>query len=136
VEAFIRREQQTIHPAQWTSAFITHVWIFTRSVWNHRNQILHGATAEDSAAILRREQHDKVREYYNLFRDNSTFLLPRHHYLFTQRTLQDCLQSSYDHNSCRLRSVEEARSILLNQEVHLRRTSALFFSMFRQRNDL
>jgi hypothetical protein len=110
--------------------------MFTRSVWNHGNQILHGATAEDSAAILRHEQHGKVREYYNLFRDNSTYLLPRHHYLFTQRTLQDRLQSSYDHNSCWLRSVEEARSILLNQEVHLRHTSALFFSMFRQQTAL
>ncbi len=133
VEAFTRRDQQTIHPAQWASAFITTVWIFTRNIWNHRNQILHGATAEDSAANLCREQHDKVKEYYNLFTENNTYLLPRHHYLFTQ---QDHLQLSPDHISCWLRSVEEARSILLNQEVHLRHTSALFFSMFRQRNDL
>jgi hypothetical protein len=127
VEAFPRREKQSFYPAQWTSAFITNIWTFTRSVCQQRNQILHGATAEASAAVLRHEQHEKVREHYKLFEDNNTYLLPRHHNLFTQCTLQDHLQLSYDHISCWLRSVEEARSILTNQEVHLRQTSALFF---------
>ncbi len=58
-------------------------------------------------------------------------MLPCHEHLFTQRSLDQCLQLSYDSINCWLRSVHEARYILEFQQRHLQETAAAVFRLFR-----
>jgi hypothetical protein len=52
---------------------------------------------------------------YQQFGENSAFILPRHHFLFTSRPLEDRLKGSYDTMAAWLRSVDEAIQVLQHQ---------------------
>jgi len=91
----------------------------------------HNHRTEEAAAILLPTLHDQTKHHYTQFTNNLDYVLPWHHSLFTQRSLQEWLKLTDDQLSCWLWSIEEACSILSTQESHLWSTSALFFSMFR-----
>jgi hypothetical protein len=116
---------------QWAIYFISLIWEFTRRMWTYRNQIVHGATVEETAHNRMLEVHTNVTDLYNKYTEDPSFVLPRHEYLFTQRTLQYRLQMSYDSIICWIRSVEEACNILDFQERNLRETAQTFFRLFR-----
>jgi hypothetical protein len=54
-----------------------------------------------------------VAQNFTNYQENNAYVLPCHAYLFTQQSLQQCFNLSYDQVSCWLRSVEEAPQILL-----------------------
>jgi hypothetical protein len=75
--------------------------------------------------------HDKVTYLYRQYTENSSYILPRHEHLFTQRSLENRLQMSYDSIQCWIRSGEDARHILDFQQHHLQATAATMFQLFR-----
>jgi hypothetical protein len=87
---------------------------------------------EETAAWLLNQLHGEIHHHYSLFTANPSYVLPRHSYLFLQRILPQRLTMSYDYLKCWLRSVREARNILLFQDTVLRTSSAQFFTMFHQ----
>jgi hypothetical protein len=115
----------------WASSFITALWKYIKNLWGYRNQILHGATTEEVANILIAQLHTEVTNHYTQFSLNYSYVLPRHSYLFTQSPLATRLTLPYIHLQCWLRSVDEARHILITQEISLRSTSNNFSSLFR-----
>jgi len=122
--------QYTSDSTQWASLFINALWHYTRQVWAHRNQVLHSATVEENANIILNKLREEVTAHYQQYSENNSYVLPRHAHLFLNRTLSQRLAYSYDHLSCWLCSVKEARTILVHQEAHLRSSSTQFFSMF------
>jgi hypothetical protein len=75
--------------------------------------------------------HNKVTYQYQQYQNISSYVLPRHEYLFTQRSLDYRLKMSYDSISCWLWSVEEACHILMTQQRHLQETATVIFQTFR-----
>jgi hypothetical protein len=114
----------------WASAFISILWNFTRQLWHHRNQIVHGLTVDNIVSTQMRLLHDKVEAHYNEYYENPSYVLPRHEHLFTQRSLDQRLQLSNDSINCWLRSVHEARHILEFQQRHLQEMAAAVFRLF------
>jgi hypothetical protein len=114
----------------WSSTLIQALWHFTSSLWQHRNQLVHGIIMEDQANKVLQDLHMQVEHHYAACREDDAYVLPRHSYLFTQQTLAQWLTYSYDYLRCWLRSVEKARSIVQFQEHHLRETSTQFFNLF------
>ncbi len=92
-----------------TAALISHLWVFSRTMWNTRNAILHGATAEEHSQKILQDQHDSIVSHYSAFSSNPAYLLPWHHHLLMTHTLQQHVKMSYNTGHCWLRSVEEAR---------------------------
>jgi hypothetical protein len=92
----------------WISSTISLLWKYMCTLWSHWNTIVHGATSEEQANTLLKGLQTTTTDYYHQFQDNQSFLLPHHHYLFTDRTLEQCLHHSYDQLACWLRSVSEA----------------------------
>ncbi len=119
------------NPTYWSSLLVTILWNFTKAMWKNRNEIVHGASVGEAAALTMNRLHEQVQHHYAQFEDLSHYVLPRHSHLFTQRPLDDRLKMSYDYISCWLRSVDEARSILHFQQAHLQKTSRTFFRLFR-----
>ncbi len=99
-------------------------------MWNNRNQILHGASMEENVHIIRSQLQEEMRAHYEAYNANDTYVLPRHSYLFTTRTLAQRMQFSHDHITCWLRSVQEARAILSFQQAHQQETSSRVFNLF------
>ena len=124
VEEYNRRDNLSLDSSSWASSLIQLFWSYTKNLWQHRNEFIHGSTPEEEATKLLAKLHDQVSYHYAQFSRDPTYILPRHHHLFPQRTLQDRLTLSYDHLQCWLRSVDEARNILSTQEAHLRSTSS------------
>jgi hypothetical protein len=60
-----------------------------------------------------------------MFLADNGYVLARHRYLFTSRSLEQCLSLSYDHLNCWLRSIQEARELyaihLASQQAAARR---------------
>jgi len=98
---------------------------FTKSLWHHRNTVIHGTSAEASAQIILTGLRDQVRHHYSMFLADNGYVLARHRYLFTSRSLEQCLSLSYDHLNCWLRSIQEARELyaihLASQQAAARR---------------
>lgn len=61
-----------------------------------------------------------ITNYFQAYTDNPEMVLPRHHVLFTSRTLEDRLSSSYDIMAAWLRSVDEAVLVLHHHTTSLR----------------
>jgi hypothetical protein len=122
--------QHTSDPTLLASLFINALRHYTRQVWAHRNQVLHGATVEENANIVLNKLREEVTAHYQHYSENNSYALQQHAHLFLNRTLSQRLAYSYDYLSCWLRSVKEARTILVHQEAHLRSSSTQFFSMF------
>jgi hypothetical protein len=75
--------------------------------------------------------HEKVINQYRQYQEVPSYILRRHEYLFTQRSLEYRLKMSYDSITCWLRSVEEACTILTFQQRHLQETAAIIFQSFQ-----
>jgi hypothetical protein len=89
----------------------------------------HSIAADEQAGLILQQLHDKVRLYYHLFQSDSSFLLTCHHYLFTYRTLDQRLLQSIDHINSWLRSVEEAKQVLLHHIQQEQEAAGTFFSI-------
>jgi hypothetical protein len=113
----------------WATQVIHQLCIFTRNMWKHRNEIVHGATAEEAANIILRQLIVQVELHYQAYHDNPSYILPRHSHLFTQRTFSQCINQSYDNIQCWLRSVDEALALLKFQEAQLRTTASQIFTI-------
>jgi len=124
--------QGSVHmdPEYWTSLFINYVWNFTKAMWQNRNLIVHGATSEEQAIRELEQLRMQFKQHYDSYTTNSGYVLPRHAYLFTHRSLSQRSQLSYDGMKCWLLSVDEARQILIFQENNLRETSQQVMNLF------
>ena len=114
----------------WTTQAIQMIWKYTRSLWNHRNTVVHGSTDHEVTNKIRASIEGQVTSFYHKFNDSSHFILQRHHYLFTSRTLQQRLHLDIDSINCWLRSVQEAIQALHHHETQQRLNSARFFAPF------
>ena len=72
----------------WAPQAILLLWKYTKSLWVNRNHFVHGKDGEEAAGRLLQALHGEVKHLYETFTNNPAFLLPRHHYLFTNRTLE------------------------------------------------
>jgi hypothetical protein len=113
----------------WVTQVIHQLWIFTRNMWKHRNEIVHGATAEEAANIILRRLTAQVELHYQAYHDNPSYVLPRHSHLFTQRTCLQWIHQSYEYIQCWLQSVDEALALLKFQEAQLQTTASQFFTI-------
>jgi hypothetical protein len=111
----------------WSSLFITALWKFSRALWNNRNEVVHGATVEEQAARQLTQLRNNITTMYHNYESNPAFILPRHHYLFTTRTLEDRLKGSYDTMAAWLRTVEEAVQVLQYHNTLHQEASRQFF---------
>jgi hypothetical protein len=123
--------QLHIQRDMWSAHFILLMWDFTRNLWNNRNQIIYGKTTDEAVSNQMSILHNNVRSLYQQYNDNPQFILPRHAYLFTQRTLEQRLNMSYDSITCWLRSVDESRMILTFHLRCMQETAATMFNMFQ-----
>jgi hypothetical protein len=116
VHMYVKQDTgKDIDQAYWSSMLINIIWRFTKLMWKHRNQIVHGETVEDQAAVILQQLHDKAQAYYASYQEDNNFVLPRHQHLFTHRTLEQHLRLSFDHLACWIRSVEEAKTVISYQ---------------------
>jgi hypothetical protein len=123
--------QLQVKKDNWSVHFISLIWDFTRTLWNNRNQIIYGSTTDEAVSHQMSILHSKVRNLYQQYHEDHQIILPRHAYLFTHRSLEQCLNMSYDSITCWLRSVDESRMILATQLRHMQVTAATMFNMFR-----
>jgi hypothetical protein len=68
---------------------------------------------------------NKITTLYNSYSENHNIVLPRHQYLFHNRTLEECLGASFDNMSAWIRSVEEAMLVLQHPEASHQAVSQL-----------
>jgi hypothetical protein len=111
----------------WATQAILLMWQYMRSIWTHRNSVVHGKDSEEAASRLLQHLHQEVERLYEEFRVNPAMLLSRHHHLFTSRTLEQRLRMPYDNITSWLRSVENARQDLALHISLLRSNSSGFF---------
>jgi hypothetical protein len=97
---------------RWSTQFILHLWTYIKTIWITRNNILHGATAAETADRIFSQMREQVQDLYDSFASDPTILLPQHHYLFTTKRLAKRLKQNFDTAQCWLRSVTEARLML------------------------
>jgi len=82
--------------------------------------------AENAQRILT-GLRDQVRQHYQSYEVDNTYVLVCHRYLFASRTLNQRLSLSYDYTTCWLCSVEEARLQMVLYEDSQRASAARFF---------
>jgi hypothetical protein len=70
----------------WTAQAIQFLWKYTRTEWNYRNTVVHGAT--DQEMEVRFITMTILQSLYNTFSNTPQFILPHHKYFFTSRTLE------------------------------------------------
>jgi hypothetical protein len=114
----------------WSAQTILYLWKYTRSIWMHRNQVVHGKTDQDIANKIMESIHDQVRNSFTTFRTNSNFILSHHHYLFTSWSLTHHLNLDIDSLQCWLRSVKSAQQDLGYHNTNLRLQSNRFLLTF------
>ncbi len=53
VHMYVKQDTgKDIDQAYWSSMLINITWRFIKLMWKHRNQIVHGETVEDQAAVI------------------------------------------------------------------------------------
>ncbi len=112
----------TPHPL--VSFLIQYLWQYTCSLWIFCNQIVHGSTDQEAAAIIISTLHNKVKNLYISFQDNPHILLPHHQYLFHSRPLAQCLKLDID-ITCWIQSVEITEQALLQHNTLLQEQARL-----------
>ncbi len=127
VVAYAARESNIQRPHLWSSQAIHCLWKFARSMWTHRNSIVHGTDAQTSAARILQELQDQVRSLYDDYNANPQIILPSSSHLFTSRTLDQRLRHNYDNINCWLRSVQEAQLDLTHHVRQLQVQSSCYF---------
>ncbi len=83
-------------------------------------------TDQEIAAKIKESIHNQVCSLYSTFQSNSTFILSCHHYLFTSRSLEQCLKLDIDSITCWTRSVDDAQQALFHHYTQLRLQSNQF----------
>lgn len=112
---------------QWAAALIAALWRYSRSLWQHRNGVVHGASIEEQAQRRLSLLRSQITQHYANFEANPNIVLARHRTLFTSKTMEERLRASYDVIAAWLRSVDEALQVVQHQESQLRATSLNFF---------
>jgi hypothetical protein len=79
----------------WATQAMLLMWQYTRSLWIHRNSVIHGKDSEEAASRILQNLRKDVEKLYESFRGNPAMLLPRHHHLFTSRTIEQRLRIPY-----------------------------------------
>jgi hypothetical protein len=130
--AYSTRAGTTSMHHQWTTQVILHLWQFIKSMWMLRNTVVHGTDAQHSAELILQELRQQIRALYQEFNHNPRIILPRHSHLFTSRTLDQRLQYSYDHITCWIRSVTEAKLTLQHHDLLLCEQSSRYFHPINQ----
>jgi hypothetical protein len=120
---------------QWASVLIAALWRYSKTLWRFRNEVVHGSTVEEQAKLQLQTLNNKLESYYQRYLHNPDIVLARHQFLFTSRSLEDRLKSSYDAKAAWLRSVEEAMKVLQHQEEAHRVVSQLFFPTRHNESD-
>jgi hypothetical protein len=111
---------------QWGSLLITALWQFTRTMWQHHNELVHGADAAANAQRILTGLRDQVRQHYQAYQLDPGYVLGRHMHLFTSCSLEHRLQMSYGYVTCWLQSVDEARQQLADH-IETQRMAAIQF---------
>jgi hypothetical protein len=130
VASFRNKPNDTTSNTMWTAQAIAIFWKYLRSEWAYRNTVVHGSNDKEIAAQIKKASTDKVKEYYHTFRTTPNFILSRHQYLFTSRTLDQRLKLDIDSLNCWIRSVEDAIQALQHHNNQQRLHSARFFAPF------
>ncbi len=130
VALYNKQPNATLYQTSWTAQTVKFLWKYTRSQWAYRNTVVHGATDQEMADKIKGKTIDKVKSLYTTFQSTPQFILPRHHYLFTTRTLDQRLRLDIDSLNCWVRSVEDAIQTLHHQEIQQRLHSTRFFAPF------
>jgi len=122
-------KSQPYRPNQWGSNLVSALWIFTKGLWHHRNTIVHGASAEETAQRILSGLRDQVLQHYTRFNADNSYVLARHRYLFQSRTQYQRLSMSYDSLKCWLRSVDEAQELQASHIASQQANATLFFDL-------
>jgi hypothetical protein len=117
-------------PTTWAAKTILYLWQCTRFIWEHRNQVVHGTTNQEKAAKIKQSIDQQVRDLYSSFQNNPNFILTRHQYLFTSKSLEQRLKLDIDSITCWIRSVESAQQDLAHHNTTIRLQSSRFFAPF------
>jgi hypothetical protein len=117
--AYVGRSCTMQQQTSWSSLLVTLLWKYTRSLWQYRNKIIHGSTAEASAKHKLIQLQTEVTRLYSIFNLNPNFILPRHCYLFQHKSFLQRLSQPYNDIQCWLRCFTEAQNILHHQETIL-----------------
>jgi len=101
-------------------------------VWEFRNDILHGATLEQSRAIARAATQEQVTRLYELYTSGSLLLLARDGYLFTRKSLTMRLAGDTDTLLRWIRIVELAVKSYEGYHHKIQQNAERFFRSFRE----
>jgi hypothetical protein len=112
---------------QWSSLLIATLWRFSCSLWKYRNEVVHGATVEDQVQLQLSQLQEKIVQYYTAYEENPSIVLPRHQIMFTSRTMEERIKTSYDSMAAWICSVDEAIQVLLDHGANLREVPQVFF---------
>jgi len=93
----------------------------------HRNNMVHGSSAEEAARRILIGLQERVRQHYDSFTADNSYVLARHRHLFLSRTQDQRLSMSYDFLTCWLRSVDEAREQLVFHTASQQTAASRFF---------
>jgi hypothetical protein len=126
----INKSPFSSYPTTWAAQTILYLWQYTRIIWEHRNQVVHGATDQEKAAKIKQDIDQQVRDLYSSFQNNPDFILTRHQYLFTSKSLEQRLRLDIDSITCWIRSVESAQQDLTHHNTNIRLQSSRFFAPF------
>jgi len=122
-------KSQPYRPNHWGSNLVSALWIFIKGLWHHRNTIVHGASAEETAQRILSGLRDQVLQHYTRFNADNSYVLARHRYLFQSRTQDQRLSMSYDSLKCWLHSVDEARELQAFHIASQQANASLFFDL-------
>lgn len=111
----------------WASQLLAALWQYSRALWKFWNEVVHGATVEEQAARQLASLRHAITTHYQAFDTNPTIILPRLHFLFVSRSLEDRLKGSYDTMATWLRSVEEALTVQQHQTAQQQALAQRFF---------
>jgi len=102
----VQQETITQLSRQWCHKLIPMMWQYGKTIWSHRNAVVHGKTTLSPSKDLLQMQ-EKIRLHYHNFHCNNHYVPHAQAYLF-QRDIQRTLQLRRDTMACWLHSVQEA----------------------------
>lgn len=87
IQLFKQTQPGHSNPKYTISLMINHIWQFLTAMWTHRNTIVHGATVQRNRLLVSFIPY--MTNFVNITSNSmmTAYVLTRHHYLFTSRTL-------------------------------------------------
>ena len=110
---------------------IKQLHLFSLSVWECRNKVIHGDTRETSRAIRSALIREKASKAYDLYYEGHILLLAGDQYLFTKTPLNKRLEKDDDSILCWLGLVEVATKAYAAYHAKAQTNAARFFQPFR-----